>query len=282
MKLFLTGGTGFIGSHVLARALAAGHSVVALRRPGSRPKITLPTEPTWLEKPIDQLGAADLRGCDAVVHLASAGVSPQKASWPELLQWNVCASVALMQAAQMAGIRRIVVAGTFAEYGRSADRYEFIPADAPLLPTYAYAGSKAAAFAAAYSLAVEAGMELAYLRIFSAYGEGQFEGNFWPSLRAAAHSGRDFEMTAGEQIRDYVAVELVADAFLAAALRTDIVPGRPLVRNVGSGQPTTMRAFAEHWWREWKAPGHLLTGRLPYRANEVMRFVPDMQEEVGP
>ena len=282
MSLFLTGGTGFIGSHLLRQALEQGRNVTALRRAGSRPKLAMPGEPAWCETPFDQLGPKDFQGCTALVHMASVGVSPQKATWQELMYWNVAATIRMLEQAHAAGVRRVVMAGTFAEYGRSADRHDPIPPDAPLLPTYGYAASKAAAFAAAHAFAIEHGLEFCYLRIFSAFGEGQFAANFWPALKEAAERGGDFEMTAGEQVRDYVPVETVAGAFLHAAERPDVVAGMPFVRNLGSGQPVSMREFAEHWWGRWGAKGALKVGALPYRANEVMRFIPQLVgDEVG-
>ena len=277
MKLFITGGTGFIGSHLLQQALDSGCQVVALRRPGSIPKLELPRQPIWCETPLDQLGGDDFQGCTTLIHLASVGVSPQKATWMEMFYWNVTATLRLIEQAHAAGIKRVVLAGTFAEYGHSADHYDPIPADAPLLPTYGYAASKAAAFTAVYAFAIEHGMELCYLRIFSAYGEGQHGANFWPSLKAAALQGQDFEMTAGEQVRDYVSVEAVAKVFLTAAMRSDLNMTKPLVRNVGTGQAVSMRQFAEYWWHHWNSTGRLRIGALPYRANEVMRFVPEIE-----
>ena len=274
MQFFLTGGTGFIGSHFIQKAYCSGHAVRALCRAGGGTKIPIDTQPTWQTGALDDLNPHFLYGCDAVVHLASHGVSPRKAEWQALYRWNVAATIHLLQQAKAAGVKRIVLAGTCAEYGRAADQYNAIPPTAPLLPTSGYAASKAAAFMAATAFAIEHNMELAYLRIFSAYGEGQYAANFWPALRRAAIAGSDFQMTKGEQVRDYVAVETVACALVKAAERTDLVAGNPWVRNLGSGQPTTMKTFAEKWWAHWGAPGKLDVGALPYRSNEVMRFVP--------
>jgi nucleoside-diphosphate-sugar epimerase len=275
MKIFLTGATGFIGGHFLRSPAAQGHDVVALRRHESGKARVLPlVEPRWITAPLDAVCPAHLAGCDAVVHLASPGVSPQKAEWAELLDANVVATIRLAELARQAGVRRLVVAGTCAEYGRSADRFDPIPPDAPLEPTQAYAASKAAGFAALHAYAIEHGLELAYLRIFSAYGESQYEQNFWPALRRAALAGEDFPMTPGEQVRDFIAVEDVASAFWRAATTLTLEPGRPFVANLGSGQPMSMRAFAERWWSRFQATGRLIPGALPYRTNEVMRFVP--------
>jgi nucleoside-diphosphate-sugar epimerase len=275
MKLFVTGGTGFIGSHFINAAISAGHDVVALRRsPASTPRIPLPIEPQWLDKTMPEVSREDFEGCQAMVHLAAVGVSPQRATWEELFRINVIESLGLCMAAAEAGMRRFVICGSCFEYGRSSERYDFIPPDAPLEPVNAYGASKAAASIALLTLARERGLELAVLRPFQAFGEGQHESNFWPSLRAAALEGRDFPMTPGEQVRDYQPVEEVAAAFLDAVTNLPLAPGEPLVRNVGSGDTQTLAQFAEYWWRKWNARGQLLKGAMPYRNGEVMRYVP--------
>ncbi len=279
MHVFLTGGTGFIGRHVLDQLGAAGHQVTALCR---TPRVAgaAGMQPSWLCKPMDQLSARDLKGVDTVIHLASPGVSPQQADWSTLFYWNVTVLLELMAVAQKAGVRRCVLAGTSMEYGRSADAYNFIPADAPLLPTHGYAASKASGCVAASAFAIENQMELCYLRIFSAFGEGQHQKNFWPALRQAALCGEHFPMTPGQQVRDFIEVERVARAFLAAVERRDVVAGTPWVRNVGSGEPVTMLELATRWWSVWKAPGHLQPGGLSYRSNEIMRFVPEINPDI--
>jgi nucleoside-diphosphate-sugar epimerase len=111
-------------------------------------------------------------------------------------------------------------------------------------------------------------------------------------------------MTHGEQIRDFIPVEDVAARFLAEAIgmaeigdrRLEIginqEPGtknqEPKTRNeepeskiriahIGSGRPQSLRQFAEYWWNHWEAKGQLLFGAVPYRENEIMRYVPDLK-----
>jgi len=83
-------------------------------------------------------------------------------------------------------------------------------------------------------------------------------------------------MTLGEQVRDFIPVEQVADAFVCALTRTDLSPGQAKVENLGTGQPQKVREFAEFWWKRWNAPGKLLFGSIPYRQNEIMRYVPEL------
>jgi nucleoside-diphosphate-sugar epimerase len=275
MRLLVTGATGFVGSHFLEHALAAGHEVIALRRDAkSRARIELRREPVWLTKALDEVDSKDLENIDCIVHLAAVGVSPRVASREELQKWNVDVPAALLRMAAAAGVTRWVVTGSFAEYGKAGLRYDLIPPDAPLEPTFDYAASKAAGFRAFSQIAEECGAQLNYLRLFSVYGAGQHEANLWPSIQRAAQAGEDLPLTPGEQLRDFVAVEDVAAALLAAALDDSVGPGVPRVANVGSGRPQAVREFAEHWWRQFDARGKLLVGALPYRADEVMRYVP--------
>ncbi len=273
MKILLTGGTGFIGSHFLVAALTAGHEIVALRRPGRTARLPLPREPQWREEAWAELPEEVFAAADALVHLAAAGVDPASANWGDCFQVNVHDSLALWLRARACGVERFVICGTCFEYGTSGARYDRIPVTAPLEPTGPYHSSKAAATMAALGFAVQQKATLTVLRPFHVFGPGEDEKRFWPALRAAALAGRDFPMTAGEQIRDFIPAEEVASAFLAA-LSTPPAPGEPRIANLGSGTPVTLRAFAEHWWHEWQATGALQVGALPYRADEVMRYVP--------
>jgi UDP-glucose 4-epimerase len=281
MKIFVTGSTGFIGSHFLKRALAARHEVIALRLPGDGPKIPLATQPEWVEGSLADNWSGKLASCEALVHFAAVGVSPQTASWDQLYAVNVQQSLQLWLLAANARVKRLVICGSCFEYGKSGERFEFIPADAPLEPANAYAASKAAATVTALALAVERQIELIILRPFHVFGEGQHEGNFWPSLRKAALAGEDFHMTAGEQVRDFVPVEAVAEVFVDALTRADLHPGEPKIENVGTGEPQTLRAFAGHWWKHWGAKGSLKIGALPHRAGEVMRYVPQIRRQTN-
>lgn len=274
MKIFLTGGTGFIGSHFLNQALAAGHNIIALRRsPASMPRIKLEHQPLWLDLPMDQVPASELEGCNVLVHLAAHTGNVPYDTLANCLQWNLIAVLDLFEKARLAGIQRFIVAGSCFEYGKSGERYTEIPTDAPLEPTNSYAASKAAASIALLQWAEENKLSLEILRVFHVFGEGEPETRFWPSLRRAALSGEDFQMTAGEQIRDFLPVEEVAQAFLSRAERENDLNSMTTVFNLTSGKSCTIRAFAEHWWKHWDASGELLTGQVTYRDAEVMRYV---------
>ncbi len=97
----------------------------------------------------------------------------------------------------------------------------------------------------------------------------------------AALNGRIDPMTKGEQVRDMTPVESVAAAFLAVASEREMIRGVPEVHNIGTGMPMTVLAFASHWWSEWNASGRLIAGAIPYRPDDVMRYVPELTLETG-
>jgi nucleoside-diphosphate-sugar epimerase len=274
MKILLTGATGFIGSHFLNRALASGHNVLAIRRSSaSKPRIQIQCQPDWLDRQLDELASSELEGCDVMVHLAAHSVQYPFDTISSCLHWNVIAALALFEQARMAGIRRFVVAGSCFEYGRSGDKYIAIPTDAPLEPTNSYAVSKATASIALRQWSEEHHLSLEILRVFHVYGEGESESRFWPKMRRAALAGDDFAMTAGNQVRDFLAVEDVAQMFLDRATSKSLIMPCNAIYNLGSGRPCTLLSFAQYWWGFWQATGRLLIGQVPYRENEVMSYV---------
>ena len=207
MKLFVTGGNGFLGAHVLNLAIAEGHTVVAPQRTGSRPRILVSPRVQWIPGGLERRYAAELAGCDALIHLAAHGVLEANPSWQECFQVNVLQSLRLWEDALAAGVGRLVIAGTCSEYGKSGEAYSRLPPTAPLMPTGPYHASKAAATMAAIGLCYERKVSVAILRPFHLFGEGEAPSRFWPQLVTAARSGADFTMTAGDQIRDFVPVD---------------------------------------------------------------------------
>jgi nucleoside-diphosphate-sugar epimerase len=277
MKLFVTGGTGFVGSHFLQQALAAGHDVIAQRRPGSSPRLNLTREPVWVDRALDQVFDVELAGCDALVHLASHTPNPPYAPLDECVYWNVYATTRLLQQAATQGVRDVLVAGTYFEYGVAAEGQDFVHPATEMRPSLTYPISKAAATTACLGLARHLGLRLQVLRIFQVFGEGEAETRFWPSLRSAAQEGRDFAMSAGLQIRDFIEVSEVAAQFLRALDFDSVTPGQPQLRNVGTGRAQTLLDFARAWWSAWGATGQLIPGQVGLRPGELPRVVANVE-----
>jgi len=276
MKIFLTGGTGFVGSHFINKAHSVGHEIIALRRPGSETRIRLEKQPTWIEGSLDDDWSVQMIGCEVFVHFAAHSANTPYDTLSNCNYWNVYVSTKLAEQAIKSKIRKFLVAGSCFEYGSSAARYEKIPPNAPLEPTLSYPISKAAASISFAGLSAENDLYVKILRLFQVYGEGEQETRLWPSMRKAALEGLDFNMSPGEQIRDFIDVVDASAVFVEELDFTNNSSGKALIKNVGSGVSISLRDFSEKWWKQWGAKGTIFFGSLPYRKNEIMRLVPEL------
>lgn len=278
MKILVTGGSGFLGRYVMRELMNRNIEVNAIHRGDNKNLSKQFNKVNFIKKEISEISQHDFEGIFGVIHLASAGVSPKKASIKDLLEVNIKSSADILNFGSLANVKRFIYAGTCHEYGLSANDYDFIPTNAPLKPQTLYGASKASGFYVSNIIAKEKNLELVYARIFSAYGEGQNINNFWPSLKKAALSGKDFFMTSGKQIRDLIPVEKVASALVDNLKRNDVSPGKPLIVNIGSGKEVSLAEFAKKEWNRLEAKGKLNIGALKDRGNEPSRFVPKLEQ----
>lgn len=272
MKLFITGGTGFIGSNFIEYANSKGIDIIAHKRKESFPAIELSNSTKWLEGELDSFEEEKISNCTHFIHFASYGVLDQN-NWDECFKTNVIDSLKAVEKAVEAGIQKFVIIGSCFEYGKSAMDYKKIPTTAPLKPINAYSASKAAASIALSSFLEEAKKQYTILRLFHVYGKGEKEGRFWPSLCKAALDGVDFNMTSGEQIRSFSNVSDIAKHIYENIDRYDT---KSHFRNLGNDVPMSLREFAEFWWKKLDAKGKLRIGALPYADDEIMRYIPDL------
>ena len=89
MKIFVTGATGFIGSHFLSLAMAMGHEITALRRTVSRTSgIQLPVQPLWVDSDLNQVDSSYFHDIDCIVHFAAHTGNVPYDTLPKCLYWK--------------------------------------------------------------------------------------------------------------------------------------------------------------------------------------------------
>ena len=273
MKIFLTGGTGFIGSNFINLAHGKSIEIICLKRKKSLCRVKLSKEPKWCEGDLSDNWTNELKKSDIFIHLAAEGIS-NNPSYDRLIDTNISKPTKLLLSAIDSGIKKIIIIGTYWEYGYSAKKYKFIPTDAPLFPTNKYAATKAAFFTISNQIAVEYNIKLHYLRVGQVFGKGESSDRLWPSLNKAASNGDDFHLTSGEQIRDFTPVKFVAQKILECLDFDNINNGCPKITNIGTGKYQTLKEFASFWWNKWDAKGKLYFGSKTYRDDEIIRYVP--------
>jgi UDP-glucose 4-epimerase len=247
MRFLVTGGAGFLGVALANRLahdahqvrviddLSAGHSdrlderVLFTRGDvADRPKL-------WTL----------LQDVDCVYHLAARVLVSESILYPrEYNEVNVGGTVSVMEAMRDAGVRRVVLTSSGAIYGEQAEQP--VREDQTPNPQSPYAVSKLAAEYYVRTIGALWGIETVILRVFNAYGPGQNLPPFHPPvvprfLNQALKGGSLIVFGGGGQTRDFVYVDDVVDALVAAATAADV--DRRII-NVGCGQETSINELA--------------------------------------
>lgn len=247
MRYLVTGGAGFIGSHLVERLLGRGDDVVVLDdfSTGRRENLA-PFEGRYelveasLTDPDACARAA--RGADYVLHQAALGSVPRSVDDPVTTHdVNATGTLHLLRAAAAAGVRRVVFAASSSAYGDTEElpKHEAMPTR----PRSPYAVSKVAgehycrAFHASY------GLETVSLRYFNVFGPRQDPASQYaavvPLFVTAALEGRSPTIYGdGEQSRDFTYIANVVDANLLACDAGPAALGEVL--NIGAGHRTTI------------------------------------------
>jgi UDP-glucose 4-epimerase len=244
MQFLITGAAGFLGSALANRLAREGHTVRGVDDLSTGDPNVLSPEVHFTRGDVNDRPKlwTLLQEVDCVYHLAARVLVPESVLYPrEYNQVNVGGTVTLMEAMRDVGVRRVVFISSGAIYGEQKVQPVFEEAlPNPFTP---YAVSKLAAEYYIRTIGRLWGIETVCLRVFNAYGPGQHlppvHAPVIPNfLRQAYLNGTLVVGGDGSQTRDYVYVDDVVNAMVAAASAPD-VDNR--IINVGSGVDTSVR-----------------------------------------
>lgn len=279
MRFLITGGAGFIGTALANRLVGDGHSVRVLDDLSAGDPSRLDSSVHFTRgdvRDVPRLWTL-LQGVTCVYHLAARVSVPESILYPrEYNEVNVGGTVCLMEAARDVGVRRVVLGSSGAVYGDQASQP--IPETAWPRPRSPYAVSKLSSEAYVSTLGALNGIETVCLRIFNAFGPGQpVPASHAPVvpqlLRQALTGGSLVVFGTGRQTRDFVYIDDVVDALVAAS--TAKANDRPVI-NVGSGQELSINDLVAKIAR--------VTGRKvsvlhsPAESGGVSRLVADLTQ----
>ena len=247
MNFMITGAAGFLGSALANRLAREGHQVrgiddLSTGDPQSLSPDVLFTRGDVNDRP--KLWTL-LQDVDCVYHLAARVLVAESILYPrEYSAVNVGGTVSLMEAMRDVGVRRVVFISSGAVYGDQGEQP--LREDAPLNPHSPYAVSKLSAEYYVRTIGDLWSIETVCLRVFNAYGPGQNLPASHPPvipnfLRQAVRGGTLVMHSDGSQTRDYVFVDDVVNAMVAAATAPSV---ERLRINVGSGTETSIRELA--------------------------------------
>ena len=280
VRVLLTGAAGFLGSHVARGLVARGIDTTAIVRPGGdawrladvRGRLALVAADLADTSVVDRivLDVAPTVVCD----LAWEGVGNRFHDDPRQVRGNLSAHLALLDAACRAGCGRWIGLGSQAEYGPRSKR---IDEGCPTAPVSLYGTAKLCVALLGQKLAMRAGMEFGWLRLFSTYGPMDAPGWLIPSVTLSLLRGERPKLTAGTQKWDYLFVEDAALAVVEAVA----APRLDGVYNLGSGRAVPVLQIVEMIRDAIDPRLPLGVGEIAYKPDQIMHLEADITKLCG-
>lgn len=268
MTLLITGATGFIGKRVVDAALNQGMEIAILTQSPEEARAIFGEKVAIVSLNEFLQGDVNINATKAI-HLAWSNV--QNYMNAQNLQDNLEAQFVLIKKLVSAGIKDITVAGTCLEYGLTEGLCtESMQMPQPLPMPYAKA--KYELFKYMQTLP---NITLKWVRCFYVYGLGQRPNSLLTMLlKAIENHDKEFNMSAGEQIRDFVHVDTLAKNIVEIAGQSEVTG----IINIGSGKPMKVVDFVREILIMKNYDIKLNLGYYPYSQNEPMSFWADVSK----
>lgn len=280
----MTGAGGFVGARLAERLLAKGVRPLLIVRPGSDcwrlSNLRRHLEIREVELRDAEAVRAAVAAADAewIFHLAAHGAYSWQADPQTIFETNLSGTLLLAQAAMVQGFSAFVHAGSSSEYGFK----DHAPSeDEAPEPNSWYAVAKTAATLVGQHLALHLDQPVSTLRLSSVYGPWEEPRRLVPTLIAHGLRGTLPPLVSPDTVRDFVYVDDVCDAFMAAA-QAGRTP-HPIY-NVGSGHETTVRELVETVRTQLSVTAEPEWGRYEPRAWDARVWVSDavrIQSDLG-
>jgi nucleoside-diphosphate-sugar epimerase len=279
VRVLVTGAAGFIGSHLTKRLLFENAHVHILLQKDLSP---------WRIKDyLDRLVVweADITDPDTLQHIIPAcnpqiifhlaGLVDVTRSWEmvaPMIKNNFMGTVNLLIALQRCNVTAFIQIGSSEEYGDTVPLLREDQREAPISP---YSFSKVAATFFCQMAAKTFGLPIKILRLFPTYGPTQEGSMFIPSAIRELLTTKEFNMSPGEQKRDFIYVDDVVEACLNIAA---CGKANGHIFNVGSGISYKINEVIDIIIKHMSEDVKVNVGALPYRKGEGMEFCCDNQK----
>ena len=266
MKVAVTGASGFIGRHVLTELRKYDVDIVAITRDRARLSgLDNSVQVVEMDIASPKLDSFERSGNpDVLIHLAWDGLPNYRSL--HHFETELPKQYQFLKSMVVSGLPSLLVTGTCFEYGMQSGA---LTATIPTKPDNPYGYAKDALRQQLEYLQTTKAFKLTWGRLFYMYGEGQPNTSLYPKLKEAVLRGEQvFNMSGGEQLRDYLRVEEVAQQIVRLAM----AQGNVGAVNICSGKPISVRRLVESWLTEnnWKIA--LNFGHYPYPDYEPMAF----------
>jgi len=268
LKILITGATGFIGHYVVNELLKTKNELILT---SSKKDASVPANTKHIPYNLNQKDVGNLfeffEKPDLVIHLAWEGLPNYKELFH--IDKNLFNSYFFLKNLVENGLKNLVVLGTCLEYGLQNG---CLNENMETRPVTAYGLAKDVLRKLMEELQKKHKFNFKWIRLFYQYGAGQREDSLFSQLNKALEENRKvFNMSGGEQLRDILETEKVAEYIVKISLQNKEMG----IFNCCNGKPTSIRTFIEDYIQKMNKKIELNLGYYPYPDFEPMAFCGD-------
>ena len=257
MKIFLTGGSGFIGKNFCKLAIKKNCYIYApsrIKRKNKNHNLK------WLKGDFDSDWKKELSSSNILVHLAASGLNSYDGG--DVYDTNVFKSINLLNNAIKYKCKKWLIISTSSEYGLvKKDRIFKFTKKSNRIPEDDYGLSKAIFTDACINLAKKFNCKVRIMRIFFVYGEGENPKRLYPSLVKAAKAGDSFFLRNPYETRDFTNVKFVSKILFDAINFNKKKFKSHQIWHVSENKPEMIKYFAKKYWTIYKSKGKLILNK---------------------
>ena len=276
-RILVTGGLGFIGSHLVKRLLSEGAEVSIIGRPGSQ---------IWrLEEQLKNISIYEVDVTESrkveicikdicpeiVFHLAAYGVNSAQKEYIKAANINILGTINILNSLKDTNCKKFINMGSCAEYG---DMKDLMKEDMYPEPVSIYGSSKASATIIAHQIARENNIVIITLRPFGIFGEGEERHKIFCHIILSILQNKEVRLTSCEQLRDYCYIENIIDGLIMSAksnLKSNIF-------NIANGSLFPLKYYVDLIFKNIKTNMVPLYGTVEYRKNEIWSPAADISK----
>lgn len=280
-RVLVTGGGGFIGSHLVEELIRVGAKVYVM---------DLAAKPSWKLQEFSediQYFPCDIRSFDAVdkvieasqplfiYHLSAYGVDAKDQEINKAIDTNVKGMIHVVKSANKHSCKMVINVGTCAEYGNN--KYP-IDEQTVLKPMNTYGSTKACASLIGHQLARQYDLSMVTLRLFGVFGEREAMHKVFCQSITTLLKDEDLQLTSCMQERDYCYIKNIIDALLLIPCHSEL---KDEVFNIGMGEIYPLKYYIQLIRLLVGGEGKLLFGRINHRKNELWTPQPNTNKIRG-
>ena len=273
-KVIITGGFGFIGSHLYKRLIEQNANIVIINKAESN---TFRLKDYLSEIKLYELDireAEEVRKVildekpDYVFHLAAYGVNAKDNDYMEAIKTNIIGSVNILNALKKNGCEKFINIGTSSEYGNQKSKENIA-----LRPTNIYGSTKASSTIMLHQIAQNSNIDIVTLRPFNIFGEGEEQHKLFCEVIIKILQNEKVELTKCNQHRDYTYISNIIDGLILAAENQTV---KNQIFNIASGKTHPLKYYIEKIFDISGTTSKPIYGAIPQRTDERMKQTVDI------